>query len=128
MGKKDASVGVPPGEVLWGHDSTVQEMSTGTVSAVGSGSHGGQCGSGPDTARHQDGDSVDDGTVSRRVMGSGGGVVGRGVTKARLLSAMTLMVPQECVDCGVHEGDVAVTCSKDTRGQGRMVEGLHECL
>lgn len=54
-GKKDASVSVPPGEMLWGHDSTEQEMSTGTVSAVGSGSHGGQCGSGTDTARHQDG-------------------------------------------------------------------------
>lgn len=40
-GKKDTLVSVPPGEMLWGPDNTMQAMFAGTRPALGSGSHRG---------------------------------------------------------------------------------------
>lgn len=81
-GKKDTLVNVLPGEMLWGPDNTMQAMFTGTGPALGSGSHRRHCGSGTDTARHQDRDSVDDETILRVVVvvvvSTSGGVVGHG--------------------------------------------------
>lgn len=64
-------------------------------------------------------------------MGSSGGVVGHGGDRGKASLSHDVHGPTGMlVDCGVHEGDgaddfgKAVTCSKDTHGQGKMAEGL----
>lgn len=81
----------------------MQAMFAGTGPALGSGSHRRHCDSGTDTARQQDGDSVDDETILGAVVvlvSTSGGVVGHDGDCGKVASTTTLMVPQGC--CGLR--------------------------
>ena len=78
------------------------------------------------TARHQDGDSVEDGMVSRKVIGSSSGGVGHSSDPGKAAfshwthgSTGTVWTVVLRKRVGTNDFGKAVTCSKDTRGQGR---------
>lgn len=96
------------------------------MAALGSGSHGGVSVAVVLTARHQDGDSVEDGMVSRKVIGSSSGGVGHSSDRGKAAfshwthgSTGTVWTVVLRKRVGTNDFGKAVTCSKDTRGQGR---------